>query len=167
MNKMEKPNLNRMWNTWVQICPWPNLTYKRIQDTIRHRIYPTFTGLKNDGTINWYHFLIHPYPEDTANAYFHIRFSVTEDIANPNDLNLPDYCVSTDKLNPQNLRKIAGIDESLLINEDIAEAWRIIGEQSEWFLEMLSIHKEDVDIAPQQIKQFLHFYANMAQLQVR
>ena len=71
----------------------------------------------------------------------------------------------TRKIRRKSIESIAGIDKSLLKNEEIEEAWRMIGKQSEWFLEMLNIHKEDVDIPPQQIAQFLHFYVNMTQLQ--
>jgi len=86
----------------------------------------------------------------------------------PNEFlgSLPNYCVMTRHIE-RRLESIAGINKSLIKNEEIEEAWRIIGEQSKWLLEMLSIHKEDVDMPPQQIAQFLYFYANMTQLQVR
>ncbi|MDH5690662.1 MAG: hypothetical protein OEY81_04475 [Candidatus Bathyarchaeota archaeon] len=51
-------------------------------------------------------------------------------------------------------------------NEEIEEAWRIIGEQSEWLLGMLDIYKEELDIPPQQIKQFFHYYFNMTQVPI-
>jgi len=88
---------------------------------------------------------------------------------NPNEFrkSLPNYCVMTRKISREGVESITGINESILKNEEIEEAWRIIGEQSEWVLEMLNIHKQHVEIPPQQIVQFLHFYANMTQLQVR
>ena len=64
------------------------------------------------------------------------------------------------------LDSIAGIDKSIIEAEDIALVWKIIGEQSEWFLRVLSIHKEDTPVPPQQISQFLHFFANMTQIRI-
>jgi hypothetical protein len=62
------------------------------------------------------------------------------------------------------VESITGIDKASLKNEDIEEAWRIIGEQSEWVLEMLSVHKDDTGVTPYEIAQFLHFFDNMTQL---
>lgn len=58
-------------------------------------------------------------------------------------------------------QEISGIEKSLLKNEEIEEAWRILGEQSEWLMSMLNIHKENVGIPIEQITQFMHFYFNM------
>ena len=46
-------------------------------------------------------------------------------------------------------------------DEEIEEAWRIIGEQSAWVLEMLNIHKNNIEITASQVGQFLHYYFNM------
>lgn len=158
---MEKPNLNRVWHTWIKIGPKTNLTYKMLQDAIRHKIYPIFSGLMSNGTINWYHFLLHPYPRDEGNAYFHVRFSTTKDVIKAADLMLPESCVSTEKVKPQNLGNISGIGKNLLKNGEIEEAWRLLGEQSEWIIKLINIHKENTEIPIPQITQFMHFYLNM------
>jgi len=54
-----------------------------------------------------------------------------------------------------------------LKNQKIEEAWRIMGEQSEWLLNMLNNHKVDVEIPIGQVEQFLHFYSNMTGLSKR
>lgn len=157
---MEKPNLNQMWETWVKIGPRASLTPKLLQSEIRNKISPMISRLKNKKIINWYHFLCHPYPKEPNNGYFHIRFSVIRNIERVDALNLPEYCVSTKKIGP--LRKIVGIDKVLLKNEEIEEAWRIIGEQSEWIINLINIHKEDVGWVPiTQFVQFMHFFMNM------
>lgn len=158
---MEKPNLNRVWHTWIKIGPKTNLTYKTLQDAIRHKIYPTFSGLMGNGTINWYHFLLHPYPKDDVSAYFHVRFSTTKDIKKVDDLALPEFCVSPEKVDPRNLRNISGIGKNLLKNEEIEEAWKLLGEQSEWIINLINVHKENVEIPIPQITQFMHFHLNM------
>jgi len=168
---MEKPNLNRMWETFIKIGLPDSVSFGRLIHMIRFKIHPMIYRLKDDGIINWHCFLIHdrnsgvPTSRDDNNIYFHIRFTLKKDI-DPKD-SLPDYCVMTTRIESERVKAISGINKSLLKNEEIEEAWRIIGEQSEWLLNLLNIHKEDVDLPPQQIAQFLHFYSNITQLAVR
>jgi len=130
------------------------------QDTIRDKIYPMISQLMNKGTINWYHFLYRGQKKDQDNAYFHIRFSVTSDFEESKDIGLPEFCDLTKKIGP--ILEISGIDRSLLKDEKIEEAWRIMGEQSEWVMSMLNGHKEDVGLVPiKQIIQFMHYFMNM------
>ena len=173
--EMQKPDLNQMWETFIKIPAEDNrVGFNLLYSCIRSRIYPMISRLKDDGMIDWYCFLTHdrksgvPTSEDDDNPYFHVRLTLKKKV-DPNEFlnSLPNYCVMTRKIRRERVESIVGIDKSLLRNEEIEEAWRIIGEQTEWLLEMLNIHKEDVNIPPQQIAQFLHFYANMTQLQVR
>ena len=169
--KMQKPNLNRMWETFIKIPTEDNRTkLSLLYNNIRSKIYPMISRLKDNDMINWYCFLIHKKPKnkDDPNLYFHIRIALKKDV-NPDEFlsSLPNYCLFTEPIERKRVESILGIDKSLLKNEKIEEAWRIIGEQSEWLLEMLNIHKEDVDIPPLQIAQFLHYYFNMTQLLIR
>jgi len=172
---MQKPNLNQMWETFIKIPAEDNrIRLSLVYNNIRSKIYPMISHLKDNEIINWYCFLIHdrnsgvPTSENDKNPYFHIRFTLKKDVEPDKFLScLPDYCVMTRKIRREHVESIAGINKSVLKNEEIEEVWRIIGAQSEWLLGMLNIHKEDIDIPPQQIAQFLHFYANMTQLQVR
>jgi hypothetical protein len=68
---MEKPNLDRMWETWIKIGPVNSLTSNMFQESIRNKIYPMVSDLENRIIINWYHFLFHSYPQDPNNGYFH------------------------------------------------------------------------------------------------
>jgi hypothetical protein len=63
-----------------------------------------------------------------------------KDLKRPEDLGLPDYCVGTEKIEPT--MDIQGIDKALLKGERIEEAWRLIGEQSEWVIRLLDSHGE-------------------------
>lgn len=146
-----------MWETWIKIGPKKGLTSKNIQDAIRYGVGSIFPRLLEEGKIIWYHFLMHPFRKDPSNVYFHIRYSPTEIFA---DDDLPDYCVLTRKISPR--RRIQCIDKSLLKNEEIEEAWRIIGQQSEWIINLIKIHKEENEVIPiEQIIQFMHYYFNM------
>ncbi len=154
--------MDRMWETFIKIAP------KETAITgIRSKIRPLNFRLRDEGIVGWYHFLLHnkqsgvPTSDDDTAPYFHIRFEFEG--ADPTKI-LPDYCGMTRKIGP--IENITGIDKSLLRDEQIEEAWRMIGEQSEWVLNMLDIHKENVDVPPKQIMQFLHYYFNMLQLGV-
>ena len=111
--------------------------------------------LGKTGEINWYYFLYHNNPEDLGNHYFDVVF--TTDREDPNNF-LPGYCVDTQKIPP--MTKISGIDETILEGQDIAQAWRIIGEQSEFIINLVRAHTENCEIHPQQIAQFMHFFMN-------
>lgn len=152
--KMEKPDLNKMWRTWVKIGPKSELTLKKFQDTIRHQMY-RISELQKVGKIAWYYFLFHNKPDDPSNAYFDTVFTV--DRGDPNEF-LPEYCVDTRKIH--SMKEISGIDASILKDGDIAEAWRIIGEQSEFIIDLVRAHTENSEINRRQIIQFMHFFMN-------
>lgn len=157
---MQRPNLDRMWETFIKIAP-----EETVITGIRCKIRPLIFRLRDEGIIGWYHFLIHnrqsgvPTSDDDTAPYFHIRFEFER--ADPTE-NLPDYCVMTRKTG--RIENITGIDKSLLKNGQIEEAWRVIGEQSEWVLHILDIYKENVNVP---LGQFLHYYFNMLQLSVK
>ena len=173
VNSMEKPDLDSMWETFIKIPVENNqLGYSKLFSVIRTKIQPLISSLTEKKIINWYSFLIHdrhsgvPTTEDDNCPYFHVRISIQENVDSSTLLTLlPNFCTLTRKIE-QTQKSISGINMSIITNEDISEAWRIIGEQCEWYLHLLAIHKNDVDIPPQQIMQFLHFFANMTQIRV-
>ena len=73
---------------------------------------------------------------------------------------LPSYCLDPKPIERREVESINGIMKPLLRNEEIEEAWRIIGEQSEWIIRMVKIH-EDGEIPIKQFIQFMHFYMNV------
>jgi len=166
--KLRKPNLNQVWETFIELSPEEIGSGKHIEK-MRSLIHPLVNHLKDIGMIDWYCFLIHPKsevtkdPNDTA-VGFHLRLSLTKDSSLDEVCRLlPKNCEGTRKMSE---RSIGGIDTNLLERQDITEAWRVIGEQSEWLLNMLNIYKEGANIFPEQIGQFLHYYFNMTQLVV-
>jgi hypothetical protein len=172
---MEKPDLNHLWETFIKIPVEGDVVgpsdVMNIYRIIRSKMGPLIALLREEHGLGWYCWLIHnrrsgvPATEGDDNPYFHVRLEFADDVT-PEEF-LPDYCVMTGKIRRQHVTSITGIDESLLRNEEIEEAWRLIGEQSEWLLNLFSIHKEDADIPPEQIGQFLHFFANMTCVAVR
>jgi len=163
---MKQPNFSQVYETFIRI----DLASNPI-DLLRFQIRPLINRLRDEGLINWYCFLIHnresgvPTSADDKNAYFHLRFDLKKS-ANPIDF-LPDYCVMTRKVDRTRTESITGVDKSLLKDIQIEEAWKIIGEQSEWVMNMLSIYDKDIDIPLDQIAQFLHFFFNMVQMAIK
>jgi hypothetical protein len=171
---MQKPDLNNMWEFFIKIPAMVDLSL--LYDTIRFKIRPAILQLKNDGKIEWYSFLVHnresgvPTTEDDKSPYLHVRVSFkSSHVIDREDLNklLPDYCQKQLTRQCKDVGSILGIETSLLKEEDIGEAWRIIGEQSEWVMKMLTIFKDNVQVPCTQIGQFLHYYSNMTQLRIQ
>lgn len=166
---MQKPNLDQMWEIFVKFS-WDDRLQGSHFNILREKIFPLLSGLENDKIINWYSFLVHdrnhgvPAPENDNNPYFHLRFALIKDV-DPKEF-IPDYCVFTRKIEVAWINAISGLDTYLLKNDEIEEAWRIIGEQSEVIFKMLNIFKEDINILIQSVFQFLHFFANMTQVKV-
>lgn len=175
---MEKPDLNRVWETFIKIGLPNEVSFERVTPMIRTIIYPLISNLEQNKIINWYCFLRHargsgvPTTEDDDNHYFHIRVALREGVKPKDFLKLlPEYCVMTRKVERSWVEQIAvtktiTFDTSLLKCEEIEEVWRIIGEQSEWLMKLLDMFKEDVDIPSHHIGIFWHYYANMTCLGV-
>lgn len=56
---------------------------------------------------------------------------------------------------------------SILKSNDVDEAWRILGEQSEFMIDLMTIHKEEDYVHPRQITQFMHYFMNMLGLHMK
>jgi len=151
---LDNPDLNKMWKTWIKIGLNNQITYKLIQDVIRHKMY-NISLLKKTKKINWYYFLIHNKSDDQSSAYFDLVF--TSDSDEPTGF-LPKYCIDTKKISP--ITDILGINSSILKDSNIIEAWRLIGNQSEFIIDLVRAHNENFEIPQQQIIQFMHYFMN-------
>jgi len=153
-SRLKNADLNKMWRTWIKIGLKSKLTLKRLQDVIRHKMYDILQ-LKKTGKINWYYFLYHNKPDDPTNGYFDVVFTTTSE--EPTKF-LPEYCVDTKKISP--ITEISGIDSSILKDTNIVEAWRLIGEQSQFIIDLVRTHDENSEIPPKQIARFMHYFMN-------
>jgi hypothetical protein len=163
---MNTPIFDRVFETFVMLQPGDDALM-----VLRHKIKPLVEELLRHGKIRWYSFLVHsrnsgvPTSTDDEHLYWHLRLELGSsieyyDVAS----SLPPYCLMTRKICLSDV--ISGIDKSLLKDGRIEEAWRIIGEQSEWVLRMLDIHSASDAGLRRQVAQLLHYFANMAQMQV-
>lgn len=134
--------------------------FNRIVSVIGSQIAEVVSILEKKRMINWYYFLIHNKEDDNANHYFHLVFSLTSGAQSKDFLSsLPSYCLDPKHLNRGYGESICGIDKELLKNDEIEEAWRIIGKQSEWIIDLVGIYREGKMTIPQFV-QFMHFYTN-------
>ena len=173
---MEKPDLNRLWETFIRFS-WDDLSTGRQIALIREEVAPAIDILKAKGDVDWYCFLINnrnsgvPTSEDDEDLYFHLRFALGKHL-NPVDV-LPSYCVFTRKVEPEWVKTISidnegtQFDMSLFKEESIEWVWKIIGEQSEWLLNMLNAFKETVTIPTSYIERFMYYYTDMTGLVLR
>ena len=173
---MEKPNLDRLWETFIRFS-WEELSSGRYIDLIRDKVAYTISMLKAKGGVGWYCFWIHdknsgvPTTEDDEYLYFHIRFELKRHIS-PVDI-LPIYCVLTRQVEPKWVKSVAidgsgtEFDVSLLRDESIEEVWRLIGEQSEWLLYLLDRFKDNTNIPVSHIKGFMNQFTDMTALPMR
>lgn len=165
---MEKPNLDRTWETFVNLGLIGFTTRLQVYNAMRSKLCPMLSSLKSGKKIKWYCFLLHDRKKlGDPNLYFHIRFEPEDGINDKEAVNkiLWDYC-DKDKtarftdVEPKP-KEISNIDNSQLKDEEIEEAWKILGEQSEWVMNMVNSHKENMEITEAQIAQFMHFFLNM------
>jgi hypothetical protein len=173
---MDKPDLNRLWETFIRFS-WDDLASGRQIDLIREKVASTISILKAEGDVDWYCFLINnrnsgvPTSEDDEDLYFHIRFALEKHI-NPARA-LPSYCVLTRKVDPEWVRTISidnkgtQFDASLFKEESIEGVWKVIGQQSEWLLNLLNAFKENSNIPASYVERFLHYYTDMTGLILR
>jgi hypothetical protein len=170
----ERPYLDKRYSGAVRELTCGSVMQK--PDSIDRKIAPLVSRI--NGMIDWYCFLVHdrtsgvPTTPDDRGAYFHIRVSLRSNVDSEEFLkSLPGYCLMTRKVEREWVKDISAgggtmFDTSLLKNGEIEDVWRIIGEQSEWLLDMLSIYRDDAQIPLRHIGQWFHYYFNMTQLSI-
>lgn len=134
---------------------------------VRDRVLPLVRKLESHHVLTWYSFLIHdrssgvPTADDDRGLYIHLRLCVPDLNVNLAAV-LPPEWVMTRRTPPSEV--IAGIEPAVL---DAAQAWRLIGQQSVWLLALLeSMPSADGFELVKHVRQFLHLFANMAQMRV-
>jgi len=160
---MQKPNLDRLWQVWIKIGILPNSIEERLRratSIIKAQVTETVSILETKEMIDWYYFLIHK-KENDNNLYFHLLLSLKEGVNSEDFLMaIPSYCLEPKHLGREYGESISEITKTQLKNDEIEEAWKLIGEQSEWMIHLVNAHK-DGEMAIKQVIQFMHFYMNM------
>lgn len=185
-------NLTNTWETFLRVPPqqaqdaapcvdeaWMaakgvGLDAPAIVCLMRSDVLPLIRNLEQHHFVGWYCFLIHdgasgvPCAPDDKALYVHLRLALADGV-NAENLFTSKKLLSRRwemsrkcKLAPE----IAGI-EPMMLEGGIERAWRLLGAQSAWYLDFLEAHPDADTLALiKHARQFLHFFANMAQVRV-
>jgi len=168
---MNIPDLSKTYETFILIPIYQEQTiifnWNQYIKLMYDKAIPLIDNLLVDNIIDWYSFLIHnktngvPTSEDDNNFYIHLRLEVVKSNSEEDFYRyLPEYCVMTRKMPGPYPHPMSGIYPKKLKNEDIGEAWKILGECSELMINILKSH-ENIDSFPiEHVSQFLHFLGN-------
>ena len=99
-----------------------------------------------------------PTTEDDSSEYVHLRLALRSGV----ELTPPPGWLMTRRTSLPDT--IPGVDCALIGAE---RAWRLIGDQSAWLLDLVEALGLANDVATvRNVRQFLHYFANMAQMTV-
>lgn len=156
---MKVPNLNRIVETDI---PVKSLGQDDYLAQVRSDVLPHIRKLQTAGHLEWFSFLIHPASQvagrdrNDKTPVFHLRLEPTSGLGINEFIQLlPAHFRDP---HPVNLAEISELDCSLLLDGDWAQAWRVVGESSEWVLCLVETHKNN--IPPKQSVKFLHYITN-------
>lgn len=164
---MENPDIENIWEMAISLGP--NITWTDYIKQLKNLVIPAITVLKKNCGVRWYCFLFHNndngIPLKGRGLQVHIRFENSNKLSLENLTNyLPAYCEMIRK-STENLNSISGINKPLLKNEDISEAWKILGESCEWIINLINAHRlendENINELQYQVSQFQHFIKNI------
>jgi hypothetical protein len=155
---MEKPNLDRLWR--IKITVEPSVSDQDRFNQVRRGIESQVTQLVSvlEKLVDWYYFLIHG---DKFLLYFDVVVSLRNEVTEEtlkDSVHTLTYCSTPERLHDFG-KSISNITTTQLKNDDILEAWKLIGEQSEWIIKMVNAHKKGA-LMIEQFKQFMHFFTN-------
>lgn len=163
-------NLDNIFETFIKIPS--DLQKPKFIRYVGDNIVPLISKLKKDSIIDWFSFLVHdktggvPTTNDDNSSYIHIRLELN---AKKKDSDLfealPSDCLFTRKVDRKTLEEIDGIDKTMLKDNNIEEAWKLIGETSTFIIRMFEAHNNS--ISQLQVDQFLHFLANSLQTDIK
>ena len=167
---MNNPDLSRIAETFIRVARRdadPRAVWTRHIQLLRSRVAPLVRDLRNRRYVGWYSFLFHDrcsgVPPSLADdgAFIHLRLELAEGVTVEHlKKALPPECEGTDYSPSLAHDRLDEIDASSLRDRDVAEAWRILGELSEWSLSMLEAHTDGLPVPPQNIRKFFHFLRN-------
>jgi len=172
---VEKPDLTRVAETFVRIGASDQPHNWRHLDILRETVRPLLLDLRAESVVDWYSFLLHgagngvPAPSTDRDSFWHIRLGLAPSVEFASLVRrLPAECEMTQLADLAVLENMSFPDAHLL-SGGVGEAWRLLGEQSEWLLGVLGSYPLDAPVREllPGIDQYLHYLANMTQMEVR
>ncbi len=152
-----------MTNTaWEAFYPMPiEWTWGAYYEILKRRVSPFVRGLERGGLV-WHSFLVHDRktglipPYLPSSTYVHLRFILKHS-------DVPQIPLSWYGPVPATLGPPLAPERLVGGSE---RAWQLIGAQSAWFLDLVDSLDEGPD-AVEVVRQYMHYFANMAQMQMR
>lgn len=168
---MDRPDLTCLFESFIKIgdptTMAPDRFWASYIDLLRQSLNPSMTSLRRDGIVRWFSFLVHgreggvPTEVDDKSLFIHIRVEAGPGVEEHALVQrLPISWLWTRRMSSDSAGRIAGVDASYLRGADIAHAWQILGESSEWVLRMLDAHDARQPIPLNHVGQFLHLIDN-------
>jgi hypothetical protein len=165
---MNSPDTARFLETFIAVPVRPHITnldlWHDYIGILRTKLSPLIRTLQEKKLISWYSFVLHqsgksgvPTAPDDTGLDIHMRLELAP-LVDENTLRgkLPDYCLKTQMMEGPHPHEISGIDAARMRDGEVANAWRVFGESSQWVLDMLDAHKPDERVPLEHIAQFLH-----------
>lgn len=153
---MKKPRFP-VHDIFIKLCTPEEHSLDRCIAALRSQIDPLILHLEKEQLIEWYFFLIHnrksggiPTSPNDRNLYYHLRFRLRDKVSCERLLKATEEILGFTPLwRTTNKPAISGrIEKAKLKNEEFEEAWKIMGEQSEWILHMIRAHNRSIDRLP-------------------
>lgn len=170
------PNTARVIETFVPVPMDPRATSLDVWQTyltlLRREVSPLVRRLQETGLVSWYSFVAHapgesdtPTGPDDTGLDVHLRLEMATNVDKGQLVaELPAFCKKTRSMPGPHPHAISGISHPMR-DGDISHAWGLLGQSSEWVLNVLDAHPAGQPIPPEHIAQLLHFVGN--QLLVR
>ena len=170
---MNPPDLSRVLETFIPVpdARDPQSWWPEYLDLLRTDVAALIFDLKTKQMLGWYSFLLHgrgsgvPTTPDDERVYVHLRL---ESLVPVDDLIrvLPAYCTMTRHMKPPDPPSLDHIQIAALQDCRVEHGWGILGESSEWVLNMLTAHDPSQPVPPQNVVQLMHYLFNQLQAQM-
>lgn len=165
---MNSPDTARVLETFIAVPFRPRITaldlWHDYIGILRTKLSPLVHNLQKKKLISWYSFVLHqsgksgvPTAPDDTGFDIHVRLELAPSVDEKTLRGtLPKYCRKTKMMEGPHPHEISGIDATRMRDGDVANAWRVFGESSQWVLDMLDAHKPEERVPLEHIAQFLH-----------
>lgn len=173
---MNSPNLSKIVETFIKIELNPDYDPIRFWQSyltlLREKVIPLIENLRQEKLIGWFSLLVHnrasgvPTEESDNNLYVHIRLENLTESLDKLSCKLPSYCLNPKMMAVPSPPSLDNVSIDHLSNQKVEEGWKILGESSEWVLNMLSSHDKNKQIPPQNVAQFLHYLGNQLMVSI-
>jgi len=160
---MAKVNFDSFYETFVEFKPGESNV-----ELLRREVIPLVKELESEGIIDYFNFLIHDrakhFDGNPGDVGYHVVVGLTpgktkEDL----DKRLRPRFIESIKRGVEHYSGCSNIERNILKDEEMENAWYVLGLLSKWVLGIFDSYKDEIEIPSGQITQHLHFLFNILQ----